>query len=42
MALKSRAFAAFVREGNRGQGPWFVATLADLGDRLAARREGAR
>jgi hypothetical protein len=36
MALESRAFAAFVREGNRGSGPWFVATLAELGARLGS------
>jgi hypothetical protein len=34
-AASSRAFAAFVREGNRGQGPWFVASLAELEERLA-------
>jgi hypothetical protein len=34
-AVASRAFAAFVREGNRGDGPWFVATLEGLGSRLA-------
>ena len=34
-ARKSAAFTAFVREGNRGDGPWFVPTLPALGDRLA-------
>ena len=34
MALASRSFSAFVVEGNRGQGPWFVRTLAELRDRM--------
>jgi len=35
-ALASRSFSAFVREGNRGDGPWFVATLDELSERLGA------
>jgi hypothetical protein len=33
-ALASRSFAGFVLEGNRGDGPWFAATLEELGERL--------
>lgn len=35
-AAASRSFSGFVLEGNRGDGPWFVATLDDLAGRLAA------
>ena len=34
--LASRSFSGFVLEGNRGDGPWFVATLDELADRLSA------
>ena len=37
VALASRSFSGFVREGNGGDGPRFVASLAELGERLAAR-----
>ncbi len=35
--LALRSFTAFVREGNRGDGPWFAATLGELSVRLAVR-----
>lgn len=34
-ALESRSFSGFVVEGNRGRGPWFVASLDELAARLA-------
>ena len=35
-AAASRSFSGFVLEGNRGDGPWFVATLDALAERLSA------
>jgi len=40
-ARASRSFSGFVLEGNRGDGPWFVATLDELADRLSGRRPRA-
>lgn len=37
-ATTSRSFSGFVLEGNRGDRHWFVASLDELGERLAARR----
>jgi hypothetical protein len=34
-ARESRSFRGFVVEGSRGDGPWFVASLAELADRLS-------
>ena len=36
-AQASRAFAGLVVEGNRADRPWFVGSLEELRDRLAAR-----
>jgi len=36
VARASRSFTGFVVEGNRGQGPWFVASFAELLARLGA------
>lgn len=36
-ARDSRSFSGLVREGNRGDGPWFVMTLDGLAERLARR-----
>jgi hypothetical protein len=33
-ARASRSFSGFVREGNRGDGPWFVASVDELAGRL--------
>jgi hypothetical protein len=35
-AASSNAFAALVRESNRGRDHWFASTLEELADRLAA------
>ena len=40
-ASSSRAFASFVRETNRGDQAWFVATMDDLRTRLAAKGDMA-